>query len=168
MMKARLLLLILPTALLCVCGCVAGPDDAGPGNGGVRHDQATAESGLRLVRIVVGGVPLEVEVADTDERRTMGYMHRERPEQGGMLFVFERERYRSFWMKNVSFDIDIAFINAAGRIEQIERMYAWRLDSVPSRRPAKYALEVPSGWFAEQGVEAGDMAEIPPDIAAQN
>lgn len=160
--------MIILTALVVVAllsGCRREGADV---NGTNPATGAGAQSAMRKVGIVVGGVPLEVEVADTDAARALGYMYREPPTEGGILFVFDRERYRGFWMKNVSFDLDIAFIDATGRIDQIERMRAWRQESVPSRRPAKYALEVRAGWFAEQGIEPGAKVEIPADVVARD
>ncbi len=123
--------------------------------------------GLRKVTIRVDQVPLEVEVADDEASRARGYMFRDPPSDGGILFVFPAERRLSFWMKNVGFDLDIAFIDSGGRIDQIERMHAWRQSLVHSRRPAKYALEVPAGWFASQGIQHGDTVRIPPEVKAR-
>lgn len=119
---------------------------------------------LPKVTIEVGGTSLEVEAADTDESRQMGYMYREKPEKSGMLFVYPAEQMMSFIMRNVKFDIDIAFITADGRLEQIEHMKAFMGGSWDSLRPAQYALEVPAGWFAEHRVAAGAQVKIPGEV----
>ena len=61
--------------------------------------------------ILPGGQVLHVEVADTPIRRQLGYMFREQvgPEDG-MIFLFEETAFHSFWMKNVSFPLDILWL----------------------------------------------------------
>ena len=134
--------------------------------------QAQAE--LPKVTIDVGGTSLEVEVADTDTSRQRGYMYREKPEKSGMLFVYPQEQMMSYIMRNVKFDIDIAFITADGRLDQIERMKAFMVSppggngkdvrTWDSLRPVQYALEVPANWFTEHRVTVGAQVKIPDEV----
>jgi uncharacterized membrane protein (UPF0127 family) len=110
-----------------------------------------------------GGVsiPLSVEVANTDEQREYGLMYRKSLDDGkGMIFVFARDQILSFWMKNTLIPLSIAFIAADGRILEIHDMEAQDTRSVHSSRSARYALEVPQGWFNRAGVGVGDIARI--------
>jgi uncharacterized membrane protein (UPF0127 family) len=109
-------------------------------------------------------VPVEVEIADTDAERQTGLMGRTAlPENAGMLFVFEGEQTLSFWMRDTLIPLSIAYIDAEGRIVDIQDMQP--LDDVPpdyvSAEPAQYALEVNQGFFAERGVAVGDTVELP-------
>ena len=80
-----------------------------------------------------------------------------------MLFVYPDEQDLSFWMKNTLIPLSIAYIDAQGRIVDIQDMKP--LDDDPpnyvSAEPAKYALEVNQGFFDEHGVKVGDRAELP-------
>ena len=88
-------------------------------------------------------------------------MYRERiPDGTGMLFVFEREAARSFWMQNTDVSLDIAFIDANFRIVDIQQMEARSTEVHDGARPAMFALEVREGWFAEKGIEVGDRCEL--------
>jgi uncharacterized membrane protein (UPF0127 family) len=130
---------------------------------------------LPKVKIMVGDVPLEVEVAAKDPERRAGYMFRPEPKDSGMLFVWPKEDFREFHMMNVSFDLDIGFIDATGSLLQIERMQAYRIKPpvqgarAPyiSRWPAKYALEVPAGWFEAHKITEGAVVKIPPEVQAR-
>lgn len=104
---------------------------------------------------------LRVEIADTDALRRKGLMFRKKLKQGyGMLFVFPRERKLSFWMKNTSLPLDLAYIDRNGEIREIHPLRPYSLEPVRSRRSMLYALEVPRGWFAAKGITAGARVEF--------
>jgi uncharacterized protein len=78
-----------------------------------------------------------------------------------MLFVYSKEELLSFWMKNTSTPLQIAFIGADLRIQQIESLKPYNEASVKSKRPAQYALEVNLGWFDDNNIKVGDKITIP-------
>jgi uncharacterized membrane protein (UPF0127 family) len=107
-----------------------------------------------------GGKPVQmrVEVARTGKERTQGLMNRKSLDDGrGMLFVFDRDQILSFWMKNTSIPLSIAFIARDGRILEIRDLRPLDESSVRSVRSARYALEVPRGWFSRAGIAPGDQ-----------
>jgi len=122
-------------------------------------------------RVVLGAGPdeiaVDVERRSTSEGIDVGMMMRKRfdGENRGMLFEYPAAAYRHFWMKNCPIPIDVAYING-GRIEEIHEMEPGfgieprLLPYYDSGATAKYALEMPGGWFAARGVEAGDPVRI--------
>lgn len=125
------------------------------------------ESGL--VAIDVGGHEFLVEVARTAEERRVGLMNRDQiPERGGMLFVFDDSDYRSFWMKDTAIPLSIAFIGANGTIQEIHQMEPFSLERVNSRSPARYALEVRRGTFADLGIGPGDRVRLPEVVTSRS
>ena len=78
-----------------------------------------------------------------------------------MLFVFDSEQPRSFWMKDTPTALDIAYMRADGTIVKIHTMVPFDTSSYPSGEPAQFALEVPAGTFADLGIVEGDTAIIP-------
>jgi len=121
---------------------------------------------LPTAAIKVGTVPLVVEVAREKEQQAKGMMFRLSlgPDEA-MLFVFDGDTNLGFWMKNTYVDLDLAYIRSDGAVLQIERMKAFNPEAVFSREPARFALEVPAGWFAAHGIEVGAKVEIPADVA---
>lgn len=116
-------------------------------------------SEAEIIPIQIAGERLSVEVVDTPEERRQGLMNRESlPEDQGMLFVFESEDFRSFWMKDTKIPLSIAFISDDGVVMEIAEMEPYSLDSVKSTYQAKYALEVNRGTFERLGITPG--AEI--------
>ena len=116
----------------------------------------------KVLPINVAGIELEVELATTFEEQGLGLMYRDKLEEnGGMLFVYPRESFLSFWMKDTRIPLSIAFIKADGRIIQIESMKPYSLDTHVSKEKAKYALEMNDGWFRVHNVKEGDTVKIP-------
>jgi len=99
-----------------------------------------------------------VEVAKTPEELNRGLMGRSYlGKDEGMLFVFEKEDYHSFWMKDTRIPLSIAFIDKEGRIVNIQDMRPMTLESHTPPRIILYALEMKKGWFFSNGVKAGDI-----------
>ncbi len=60
---------------------------------------------------IIAGKHYTLEVADTEEKRTLGLGKREELcDDCGMLFVFEKPGQYGFWMKDMHFSIDILWI----------------------------------------------------------
>ena len=109
------------------------------------------------VALSVNGRPLWVEVAATPAERQRGLMYRESlGENEGMLFVFEREQYLSFWMKDTGIPLSIAFLDKNGKVTDIIDMEPYSLVPVRSSRQCKYAIEANRNFFAESGLSVGD------------
>lgn len=138
----------------------SGPSKVTSGqDAGTEQEAQAAREGK--ARIVVGDVELWVEVADDPEEREEGLMFRESlADDEGMLFVYGTQHTLSFWMKNTPLALDIAFIDASGRIVDIQQMEPFTERTHMSAQPAMYALEMRKGWFADHGVEVGDRVEF--------
>jgi uncharacterized membrane protein (UPF0127 family) len=108
-----------------------------------------------------GRIVLMAEIARTPEQRQQGLMYREELKDGyGMLFIFERDEMLSFWMKDTLVPLSIAYIAQDGRILEIHDMQPGNLSPVRSSRSARYALEVPQGWFDRVGIAHGDRLDV--------
>ena len=115
-----------------------------------------------LPTIKVGAKTLQVEIVQNDEERMRGLMHRDQlPAEQGMLFVFEEAQIQSFWMRNTFIALDIAFIDANGKIIDIQRMTPLdETKSYQSPAPVPYVLEVNAGWFERNGIGVGETVKF--------
>lgn len=114
-------------------------------------DLPVAELGAGMYRI-------EAEVANTFRSRQTGLMHRRvMPLQRGMVFVFPEDAVHCMWMMNTLLPLSVAFVDASGRILNIEDMQPQTRDSHCAAAPARFALEMKQGWFRERGIRAGDV-----------
>jgi uncharacterized membrane protein (UPF0127 family) len=106
----------------------------------------------------IGDDNFSVELADDNAERAKGLMFRETlADDAGMLFLFEDDRPRSFWMKNTLIPLDILFIRSDGTIVHISRNTRPRDESaVPSEFPVRAVLEIPGGQADKRGISVGD------------
>ena len=108
----------------------------------------------------IGGMPLQVEIASDEESINKGLMFREKlASDSGMLFMFPDSAQRSFWMKNTSIPLSIAYVDDAGKILNIEDMEPHDLNGSSSHGEALCAIETNKGWFEDNGIQSGDMVE---------
>lgn len=118
------------------------------------------------VRLITDGAVHEVAVrlATDPAARRRGLMGVEAvPEGVGMLFVYDTPRQGGFWMKDTLVALDIAFVDAGGRVVGVEEMTPCTAEPcVVYEPPTAYttALEVAGGWLGELGVGVGDRLEV--------
>jgi len=105
---------------------------------------------------------LDIEFANTEYETQTGLMYRRAMQiDRGMLFIFENEIRRSFYMKNTEFALDIIFLNSDYEIVSIQKnAKPFDKSSLPSDAPAKYVLEINAGLSDQWGLEVGDLIEF--------
>jgi len=101
---------------------------------------------------------IDIEIADNDLKRERGLMYRDKMKlKQGMLFIFPKEDYQSFWMKNTTLPLDIIFVNKNSEIIKIHKNTTpYSLESYPSGNPAKFVVEVNAGFTDKFNVVEGD------------
>jgi len=105
---------------------------------------------------------IDVELAETPQQQAQGLMMREKlQENEGMLFVFDDEQPREFWMKNTLINLDIGYFDKNKRLIGIQQMKAANsimqtdFTTYPSKNQAMYALEMTQGWFKKNKFAEG-------------
>lgn len=135
---------------------------------------AAAAEGLErqplTIRSEGGEHRFQVEMARTAAERRQGLMEREHlAEDAGMLFLYSdtQSPLNGFWMYRTLIPLDIAFLDAEGRIRAIRHMEPCGSDNprdCPVTMPGvayRAALEVNAGTFEALGVEEGDCVSWP-------
>lgn len=100
------------------------PSPAGPTTR-VIYDSVPEDSasGLPVAAMQIGNQTFHLEVADSAASMERGLMDRDAMgKTHGMIFVFPRDDYREFWMKNTRIPLDIIFVNSAGTVVSIRQM----------------------------------------------
>jgi uncharacterized protein len=174
-MSARSLVAALAAAALFVSACTGEPaaenreeSPAPEYSPDLPEGAPTFGTGRALIRTDDGTALLEVEIADDEEKRAFGLMHREHlPEDRGMVFLFFEEAGGGFWMKNTLIPLSIAFFGEDGEILAIMDMEPCEEDPCPVYDPGVAywgALEVNQSAFDRLGVEEGDRITVVPSV----
>jgi uncharacterized membrane protein (UPF0127 family) len=100
---------------------------------------------------------IEVAVADEQNERNQGLMDvRDLPQSNGMLFIFEENQPRSFWMANTPLPLDIIFVNADSKIVRIHHnTQPYSENNFESGEPAKYVVETNAGYCIANDIQEG-------------
>ena len=119
--------------------------------------------------IELAGQTFNLELALTEPARRKGMMGRKKlAKNAGMLFAFESERLRRFWMKDCHIPLDVIYLDKQGRIVAIRTMPPpdpdtpdHQLPRYSSRWPAQFAIELRAGRAEQLGLTEGDKIDLP-------
>lgn len=127
------------------------------------------DSGLVRIETAEDTIRLNVEIAETPEQKRTGLMERRvLPDDEGMLFVYEEEQAPTdpFYMFRTRIPLDIAFMDATGRVVAIRQMEPctspdprW-CERYPPGVPYHAALEVNLGFLERHGIGIGDRVRL--------
>ncbi|AMO38931.1 hypothetical protein AC731_001045 [Thauera humireducens] len=118
---------------------------------------AAAQQAMPRAELGAGMFRIEAEVAHTFQNRQIGLMNRRTmPQHQGMVFVFPEDARHCMWMKNTYLPLSVAFLDAHGKVINIEDMQPQTEDNHCAAAPARFALEMNLGWFRERGIKPGD------------
>lgn len=111
------------------------------------------------------GHRFSVELATNNASREHGLMMRTTlAGDHAMLFVFQDEQPRAFWMKNTLIPLDILYFDSDHQLVSVQRnVPPCKADPCaiyPSDGPARYVLELPAGTARTIGAQVGDTLEV--------
>ena len=125
--------------------------------------------------VPLGGETFQLELALDSHSRQRGLSGRKKiPRGGGMLFVLPGPRPFAMVMRDCPNAIDVAFLDARGRVVAVHEMppeppradgeprflYESRLPMYPSGEPVQFAIEVAGGRLAAVGLAKGDIVKL--------
>lgn len=96
-------------------------------------------------------------IASDDTSRQKGLMFSEPIKSDECaLFVFDKPGNYSFWNRNVSFPIDVAFYDSEKRLIHVGQLDSHQERSVGcGENRVKYVVETKKDWFKENGISPG-------------
>lgn len=122
----------------------------------------------RTVGLAVDKQSLRATVAATDTSRAQGLASQNAlADNRGMLFVFPKADLWPFWMKGVTFPIDIIWINN-DNVTEVTPSVPPADPSLPDSQlpnyrptgPVDRVLEVAAGWAARFSIQPGDPVKF--------
>ena len=121
-------------------------------------------------RVCFGEQCFKVKLALTLGEQSRGLTgQRVIPENQGMLFIFDKEKDSSFWMKNMLVPLDIVWLNQNQEVIFISKNNLPCGQNCPLITPgkkAKYVLEISTGLADRIGLVGGDKATFSSSILA--
>ena len=114
---------------------------------------------LSVPVIQIGDVMLQVEIADTQEKRVKGLSNRESlQENRGMLFLLEKPGRYGFWMKEMNFAIDIIWIDKNKSVIEITKNVDPKTfpEVFYPKEAVQYVIEIQAGFTELNEIQLGD------------
>jgi len=105
---------------------------------------------------------IDIEIADNSYERQTGLMYRESMEDDqGMLFIYDNEAPRAFYMKNTYIPLDIIYFAADSTAVSFQKNAQPQDEtSLPSGEPAQFVLELNAGLADDWNIEVGDKIDF--------
>jgi uncharacterized membrane protein (UPF0127 family) len=148
---------ILLMCSLCLTGCSPKSENY-PAESSLNTNPTQAQPKLPTIRLFVGDQVVNAEFAHTLQAEITGMMFRTNlTDQDAMFFIFPYPGHQEFWGKNCD-SLDVAYINPAGLIVDINTMAAGQTNPVPSSTDTiQFALETRNGWFKDHNLHTGTI-----------
>ena len=126
--------------------------------------------------VFIGDVVYVVDLAVTGEERTLGLSGR--PSLGtdrAMLFVYEEDSPRTFWMPDMHFPLDMVWIRSDCTVDGVTADVPNpspdtprdQLPRYPSTGPARFILEINAGQAEARGIVPGSRVRFAGQIAGR-
>lgn len=120
--------------------------------------------GYEQTKVVVNGVQLTTDIADTQEKKSKGLSVRDSMDENeAMLFLFNTESRHSFWMKGMKFPIDIIWLDSNKQVVHVEHSLEPCGITCPNYTPEEeslYVLETVAGFANKYNVVNGTTVEF--------
>jgi len=128
---------------------------------GAATESVTVDSGF----VIAKGKRYMAEVSRTPAEKARGLMYRQRLRQDScMFFVYEQDSYHSIWMKNCLISLDVAWIDADGKVVEIAEnvppcspMMGDNCPSYGGNTLSRHFIEFGAGTFKRIGLKVGDQ-----------
>ena len=124
--------------------------------------------------VQIGEAAFRVDLAVTGAERSQGLSSRATLEPDtGMLFVYDSDGPRTFWMPDMHFPLDMIWIRSDCIVTGVtanvpnppENTPREGLPKYPSDGPVRFVLEINAGQAASHGITTDDKVQFIGDIA---
>lgn len=120
---------------------------------------------LKTETATINNHTFKLYVARTTKEKEVGLSEKTSlPEDFGMLFVFEKPGFYSFWMKNMKFGIDIIYINKGEVVTIYKNLVPEKSNKEAllynPEEPADMVLEINAGLSQKYNLKKGDRVKI--------
>lgn len=114
-------------------------------------------------KVTIGNSVYDLQVADTQDERELGLSgQKDLPKNGGMLLDFDKEGDWGIWMKNMNFNIDIAWLDKSGKVVGVQKNASPNTypNSYNASVDSRYIIELPSGTLDKNNINVDNFVKI--------
>jgi uncharacterized protein len=115
-------------------------------------------------RAQINGHVFSLYLAKTSEEQELGLAKYKKIDMNqGMLFLFNKPDYYSFWMKDMRFPIDIIFISGNKVVDIFQKVPVSLNENLPvytTKTKADKVLEINAGLAKKYNIEIGSKVKI--------
>lgn len=112
----------------------------------------------------INGHTFSLYLAETSQEQEIGLAkYKSIAPNQGMLFLFDKSDYYSFWMKNMQFPIDIIFIDNDKVVDVFQKVPVWPNENLPvytTKTKADKVLEINEGLAKKDNIRIGDLVKL--------
>jgi uncharacterized membrane protein (UPF0127 family) len=112
----------------------------------------------------INGHTFSLYLAQTSQEQSIGLAkYKSIPLDYGMIFLFQKSDYYSFWMKDMKFPIDIIFISGNKVVDVFDKVPVSLNENLPVYTPrtkADKVLEINAGLAGKYGIKIGDNVKL--------
>ena len=114
--------------------------------------------------IAINGHTFSLYLAETSQEQSIGLAkYKSIAPNQGMLFLFDKSDYYSFWMKDMQFPIDIIFISGNKVVDIFQKVPVWPNGNLPvytTKTKADKVLEINAGLVKKDNIRIGDIVKL--------
>lgn len=116
--------------------------------------------------VTINNKTFNVDVAETEDQKGKGLsIYKNIPENKGMVFLFSKQDYYNFWMKDMKFPIDIIYIRENKIVEIFENVLPpnspdEKLEIVRPKEKADRVLEINANLSNKYNFRKGDVVNF--------
>lgn len=116
--------------------------------------------------VTIKNKTFRLDVAKTEKERTKGLsIYDKLPLDKGMIFIFNKNDYHSFWMKDMKFPLDIIYINNNKIVDIFKTVLPTKSENetqpiITPKFPADTVLEINAGLSDKYNFKIGDFVKI--------
>jgi len=118
--------------------------------------------------VIIKNQKVFLNVADTREKKRQGLMGVDNiSENEGMVFLFKKSDYKTFWMKNMKISLDIVFISNEKIVKIYKEVPVCEKDPCPlydSKYKINSVIEFKKGFCEKYNIKTGDKIKLSQEI----
>lgn len=129
-------------------------------------NSSVSKQTYEVAKLKVATQTLNVEIADTPDKRRLGLSFRDKLEENtGMLFIMDSAARHSFWMYQMRFPLDFIWIKDGKIVDITENVLPPtqsnnQIATAQPKEDADQVLEVNIGYAANRNIHIGDTVTV--------